>query len=196
MNSYYGGFRTLTFAQTWKTFAKFQEEFNETPFNHAIASQNPNAQIDLELVYFLLYSRYGNSHAANSDINQFKYLVFSYIFMYGPSWTIRLNSQKAVRELTLDQIREGSIATYNYGSNPGLVQGIENTETIKIDNQNKTLYNKSILEGYSNLLALIETDVTEEFIGKFKKLFTRVTAADEDLLYITDTENVLIEGDN
>ena len=196
MNSYYGGFRTPTLAQIWKSESEFLNEFRETPFYAHITSGNPAAQLDLELTFFLLYARYGNSHIANSDINQFKYGFFSRIFMYGPSWAIRLSSQKALRELSLDQLREGTISTYNNGSNPGYIQGISEPDGIKIDSQSKTLHNRSILDAYANLLSVVETDVTEDFINKFKNLFTKVAAADENLLYITREENTLYTGDN
>lgn len=196
--SYYGGFRTKTLAQIWNTYEAFRTDFAATPFYSVVEdtkNPNPDARLNAELTFYLLYARYGNSHIANSDINQFKYLLFSTIFMYGPSWTVRLNAQNNIRNLSLDELMKGSTATYNQSLNPGYIQSIDSTNTQKINSQNKTIYSKSKLEAYANLLALVETDVTEEFLGKFRKLFTKVTAADEDLLYVTHTENTLITED-
>ena len=44
------------------------------------------------------------------------------------------------------------------------------------------------MEGYAQLLSLLETDVTGEFIDKFKKLFIVVTAPDYPLYYTTEVE--------
>ena len=196
-NTYYGGFRTRTFAQIFNSFETFNTEFAATPFSTAIAAANPTAQVDLELVFYLLYSRYGNSHIAFSDENQFRYNIFSTIFMYGPSWATRLNAQKEIRNLSIDELMKGSEATYNTALNPDTEPTMDERDGLAyISNQNKTLYTKSKIEGYANLLALVETDVSEEFIGKFRKFFTKVFAADEPLLYATYNENILIDTED
>jgi hypothetical protein len=196
-NTYYGGFRTRTFAQIFNSFDTFHTEFAATPFATAIATTNQSAQVDLELVFYLLYSRYGNSHIAFSDENQFRYNIFSTIFMYGPSWATRLNAQKEIRNLSIDELTKGSEATYNTALNPDTEPTMDERDGLSyISNQNKTLYTKSKIEGYANLLALVETDVSEEFINKFRKLFTKVFAADEPLLYATYNENILIDTED
>lgn len=52
-----------------------------------------------------------------------------------------------------------------------------------ISEQNVTNYKKSILEGYSDLLLLLEEDITENFLRRFKPFFISVTAPDYALLY-------------
>lgn len=189
-NTYYGGFRTRTFAQIYDNFETFQSEFAATPFAQAVATDKEEATINLQLLFYMLYARYGNSHIANSDENQFKYGLFNIIFMYGPAWATRLSAQKAIRELGIDEARKGGTATYNHAYNPSTAPTMNEIDGLPyINDQNKTLYQKSILEGYANLLALVETDVSEEFISKFKKLFTKVFAADAPLEYITQEDN-------
>lgn len=187
MNNYYGGYNTRTFAQIFNNFEAFQEQFNATPFATSIATEQSLAKMNLELVFYLLYARYGNSHISYSDENQFKYGIFSTIFMYGPSWALRLNAQKEIRELGIDEAKRGGEATYNHAFNPSTTPSMNEREGLGyINDQNKTLYTKSKLEGYANILALVETDVTDEFITKFRKFFIAVTAPDYDLLYITE----------
>ena len=44
------------------------------------------------------------------------------------------------------------------------------------------------MEAYAQLWNLIETDVTEEFLLKFKKCFKIFVSAEQPLLYVTDEE--------
>ena len=183
--TYYGGYRTRTFADIFPSFDEFLGDFAETSFAAKISTNNQDAAVDMELVYYLLYARYGNSHTSFSDENQFIYNIFSTIFMYGPSWAVRLSTQKKIREAG-DEIFLGGQATYNHAYNPSTFPNEGDLQYI--NEQNKTLYTKSKLEGYANLLALVETDVTEEFISKFRKFFRIVGEPDYPLLYSTEVE--------
>lgn len=69
-------------------------------------------------LYYLLYSKYGNTPIANFDENQFKYKLFSVVFMYGPAWEKKLDIQATLRGLTEDQIKTG------------MARAISNTGTI------------------------------------------------------------------
>lgn len=180
--SYYGGFRTRTFADIFPDLATFED--NLSVIADAITIK------DKELIWYLLYARYGNSHIAMSDENQFRAAINSTIFMYGPSWEKRLEIQANLRNLTEADMLTGGKAIYNHSYNPSTAPTTSSLEELNtINEQNTTNYKKSKLEGYSMLLSLLETDVTEEFIGKFKKLFLTVVAPDYPLLYKTEMEN-------
>lgn len=69
--SLYGNFRTRTFSDIFGSAEQFINEFDATVFSTDIGA------IKLDLIYALLYSRYGNSNIASSDENQFKYKLFS-----------------------------------------------------------------------------------------------------------------------
>lgn len=185
-DTYYGGYRTRTFANIFNDAGKFVTEFEASPFAAKIQpTDGSSPAVDLELVFYLLYARYGNSHISFTDENQFRYNVFTTIFMYGPAWAVRLDTQKKIRELG-DEIFLGSEATYNSALNPENAPGTDSREGLGyLNSQNKTLYTKSKLEGYANLLALVESDVTEEFINKFRKFFLVVPEPDYPLLYET-----------
>ena len=192
-NSYYGSYRTRTFTQIFSTdgqtgsYEAFAAILADTPFARKINE----AKIDTELLFYLLYSRYGNSHISYSDEDQFIYSLFSVIMMYGPAWAKRLSIQEELNKLSLDdgsEIYLGSGAIYNHALNPGTAPSTQTlNELAHIDEQNTTKYRKSKLEGLGSLAALLETDVTEDFLNKFRKLFIRVTAPDNPLLYRTDT---------
>lgn len=181
INSYYGGYRTRTFADIFSSYAAFEEEYDNSTLSTSFTNQE-----SVQTLYYLLYARYGNSHIAFSDENQFKYSVFSTIFMYGPTWEKRLEVQKKLRGLSEDELMRGGKAIYNHAFNPSTNPSTATLEELPaINDQNTTNYKKSKLESYSILMSLLETDVTEEFISKFKKLFLTVVAPDYPLLYET-----------
>ena len=192
--SYFGGYRTRTFTQIFSTdgetgsYKAFADMLAATPF----AKKIRDAKIDTELLFYLLYSRYGNSHISYSDEDQFVYALFSIIMTYGPAWAKRLSIQEELQKLSLEEgsdIYLGSGAIYNHALNPGTAPSTQTlNELPQINEQNTTKYRKSKLEGLANLAALLETDVSEEFLGKFRRLFIRVVAPDRPLIYENYTQ--------
>ena len=179
-SSLYGNFRTRTFTDIYSDFESFKTDY--------IDCDIPTTLDDtaLKTLYYLLYARYGNSNIASSDETQFKYKVFSTIFMYGPAWQKRLDIQKKLIDLGDDEILVGATAIYNSAYNPETAPSTQATEELNyINQQNVTKYKKSKLEAYAVLEELIKTDVTEQFIGKFKKLFITIVEPDLPLWYTT-----------
>lgn len=179
-SSLYGNFRTRTFVEIWNNEEAFANDYNNNGIPVTISS------VSLKTLFYLLYARYGNSNIASSDENQFKYKVFSTIFMYAPSWEKRLDIQKKLRELSDEEIMKGSTAIYNSALNPSTAPSTAALEELPyINQQNATKYKKAKMDAYATLYALIETDVTEELIGKFKKLFKTIVEPDKALWYKT-----------
>lgn len=181
-SSLYGNYRTRTFSNVYSSFEEFQEDYTTCGIPTNISETN------LKTLYYLLYARYGNSHVASSDENQFKYKVFSTIFMYGPAWQKRLELQKKLVEFNLDDkdsdLFIGATAIYNSALNPSQSPSTQTLEELEyINSQNTTKHKKSRIEAYAILSSLIETDVTEEFIGKFKKLFLTIVEPELPLWY-------------
>lgn len=183
-SSLYGNFRTRTFTDIFDAYEKFKEAYDTNGIPTTLDDTS------LKTLYYLLYARYGNAHIASSDENQFKYKVFSTIFMYGPAWQKRLDIQKKLIELGDDEILVGATAIYNNALNPGTTPSTQTLEELDyINQQNVTKYKKSKLEAYAILEELIKTDVTEAFIGKFKKLFITIVEPELPLWYTTQGDN-------
>lgn len=182
---YEGGFRTRTFANIFPSLDDFLNEITSSEIT--IEFQNEGT---LKTLYYLLYARYGNSHISYSDENQFKYALYSIIFMYAPTWEKRLEIQKKLRLLSDNELMLGGKAIYNKAYNPGTPPSTDTLEELTtINEQNTTNYKKSKLEGWSLLISLLETDVTEYFISRFKKLFIKVAATGIPLLYETEVDD-------
>lgn len=179
----YGNYRNRKFTDIWNNVTSFLTDYNGNGIEPIISDDSAT------LLYYLLYARYGNSTVASSDETQFKYKVFSTIFMYGPTWEKRLEIQKAVRELSLEEVQKGGKAIYNTALNPNQSPTTAALEELKyINQQNTSNFVKSKVDAYAILTDLLETDVTEEFIGQFKKLFLTVVSPELPLWYITREE--------
>lgn len=179
----FGKFLTNTFSEVFPDMPEFKHFLITSGINIGFKEENT-----IDTLYYLLYARYGNSHIINTDVNQFKYKLASIVFMYGPTWEKRLEVQRELRALSIEILQEGSTATYNTALNPGYLQSIDSQATQKINSQNKTIYKKSKTEAYATIIGLLETDVTEEFISKFRKLFIQIVAPAEELTYATTPE--------
>lgn len=183
-NSPFGNYWTKKFTDFYSTVDLFKEDYKS---NGLPVKLNDTS---IETLYYLLYARYGNSHIMNFDETQFKYKLFSIIFMYGPTWEKRLEIQDNLRNLTEDEIREGTSTINNFAQATG--SSSTNTKTTKnlngVNNQSRTMYEKDKLSAYNNLIGLLETDVTKEFIDKFKQLFLLVARPQEPLYYISEED--------
>ena len=162
----YGNYRTRKFADIFP---------QESVFSAAVSNSGIPLLIkdtSLTTLYYLLYARYGNSPISSSDENRFKYELYSIIYSKGPTWEKKLEVQSKLRNLTDEDLVQGSKAVYNTALNPGTAPSTDTlSELPYINQQNTTKYKKTKLEGYALLLDLLETDVTTDFIDAFKKLF-------------------------
>ena len=142
-------------------------------------------------LYYLLYAKFGNSHIASSDENQFKYKLAQIIFSYGPTWEKRLELQRKLRALTDDELRLASQTILNHAYNPS-TDPVNDTRQImdKLDQQNVRYTDRGVLDGYERLLMLLDTDVTDEFLRKFSRLFIKFVYPGGHLYYESEAEDV------
>lgn len=180
------GYSTMLFTEIYDNVDKFLNDYNSIGIPAKITSTNATT------LYYLLYARYGNSPIANKDINQFKYKLFSIIFMYGPTWEKRLAIQDKLKDLSLDdnsEIYKGSKAIYNSALNPETAPKTGDLEEINyINSQNTTNYKKSKLEGLALLFDSLRTDVTKDFIDKFNICFKKFARPGRTFIYVDDEE--------
>lgn len=173
-NSYYGNYRTRTFEEIWETASQFIDDFNASPFNGAITTDN------LNLLYYLLYSRYAGSSIASSNENQFAYKCFSIIFTDGPKWEKRLEIQEKIKNLSEEDILAGPTRLGQNAYNPGQLP--TEGDLTYINSQDRNLTTKAKLTAYVEYANQFE-DVTSSFIGQFKQLFLTVVVPEIPLWY-------------
>lgn len=143
-------------------------------------------------LYYLLYSEYGNSVIASSDENQFKYQVFSTIFEYGPTWEKRLEIQNKLRELTDGDLEQGTKTIYNKALNPGNTPSTD--ELSYINEQTTSNIKRGKLDKYTELYSILDTDVTRDFITKFKKYFLQIVIPEKPLFYVSEGDDSEFTG--
>lgn len=138
----------------------------------------------------MLYARYGNDIVASSDINRFKYDLFSIIFNYGPTWNKRLEIQSKLRALSDADIQDGVVNVINRSINPSTAPATNAFDALTtVNEQTATKAKRGKLEGYALLWDMLDNDVTEDFIRKFKRLFLTVVQPELPLWYATIEED-------
>lgn len=176
----YGAYRQVKFTDVWNNDASFLEDYKSSRLECLISDK---ACVNL---YYLLYSRYGNNVIASSDLNRFKYDVWGIIFSYGPSWEKRLEIQKQLRDLSDADLMTGYTQIQNHANNPGTAPSTSTLdELLAINDQVTSKGKRDKMSAYAMLMELLKTDVTQQFLDKFKKLFITVLQPDMPLLYGT-----------
>lgn len=179
--SIYGAFRGPTFTECYPNVEEFMADYEDTQLPKLISDDSART------LYYILYAYYGNSVIAASDLNRFRYNLFSIIWQYGPTWEKRLEVQAKLRALSDDEIRVGAKQIANHAFNPSTEPSTAAlTELEYIDSQNTMGWVRSKLEGYGELLTLLDLDVSAEFLGKFKRLFITIVEPEMPLLYSTE----------
>ena len=180
-DSVYGNYRTRKFADIWPSADAFIQDYQ------ASAIPQKLKVADATTLYYLLYARYGNSSIANSDENQFKYKIFSTIYIGGATWAKKQEIQDKLREMTEDEILAGTNAIYNHAFNPQTAPTTNTVDELEyINEQNTTKYKKSKLDGYALLWAILNDGVTETFLREFRYHFLVVVEPQLPLWYVTD----------
>ena len=180
-DSVYGNYRTRKFADIWPSADAFIQDYQ------ASAIPQKLKVADATTLYYLLYARYGNSSIANSDENQFKYKIFSTIYIGGATWAKKQEIQDKLRAMTEDEILAGTKAINNHAYNPQTAPTTDTVDELEyINEQNTTKYKKSKLDGYALLWAILNDGVTERFLREFRYHFLVVVEPQVPLWYVTD----------
>lgn len=189
-DSVYGNYRTRKFADIWPSADAFIQDYQ------ASAIPQKLKVADATTLYYLLYARYGNSSIANSDENQFKYKIFSTIYIGGATWAKKQEIQDKLREMTEDEILAGTKAIYNHAFNPQTAPTTNTVDELEyINEQNTTKYKKSKLDGYALLWAILNDGVTERFLREFRYHFLVVVEPQVPLWYVTDISgDAVVDG--
>lgn len=171
-------YNTKLFTDIYEDVDSFINDYNSVEIPNTISEATAKS------LYYLLYAKYGNNPISNYDENQFKYRLFSIIFQYGPTWEKRLQIQDRLRSMSEDELLVAGKSISNSAYNPDTDPTTD--ELSYINQQNVVKQNKSYIGAYAQLWEILKTDVTEEFLIKFKKLFRFVVYPDHEYIYITE----------
>ena len=181
-------YNTKLFTEVWSSAGAFVQDLTNSGIVTSYGTM-PIKSSSAQTLYYLLYARYGNNPIANLDVEQFKYKVFGIIFSYGPTWEKRLDIQSKLRALQESDIIAGSKAIYNTALNPSQAPSTASLEELDyINSQNTTNYKKSKMDAYAQLWDLLDVDVTQEFLNKFKVCFKLVVRPERVMIYETEED--------
>ena len=174
----YGNYRTRTFCDIFPDLETFLGEYKAAKIPALIKDEN------VSILYYMLYSKYGNWTISNADENQFKYKVWNTIFMYGPTWEKRLDIQTKLRALSEEDLLTGAQQIYNHSWDPGTAPSTLDTEELDTVNEQKvSKYSRSKLDAYQFLYDLLKVDVSKSFLDRFAPLFNPFGAKQFPLWY-------------
>lgn len=216
---------TNLFCEIWDSSDSFLADYNNTGTEFTNQVPPVISQQNALMTYLLLFSRYGNNPIANYDVTQFKHKIFTIIWQYGPAWEKRLSMQEDIRNLTLQEITQGTKTDWsnegtqsqnnsgtdttinNHAFNPSTAPTTQTTNeldyidqqqvakgtatsTISGTNSQTTgqVVTKSKMDAYAQLWDLVATDVTNDYIAKFKNCFKQFVAPERRMIYVTEDE--------
>lgn len=170
--------RTREFGEVYNNANDFYSDYTSFGIPTTISETN------CKTLFYLLYAKYASSHFANENEIQAKMKIFTTIFEYGPTWEKKLEIQKNLRLLELSDLQEGSKQITNHANNPNTAPSTGALEELEyIDEQHAVNYKKNKVDAYATLWNMLATDVTEEFLSKFRKIFMFVNMEEEIYLY-------------
>lgn len=158
-----------------------------------IASHYPTSLTEDEkkMIFWLLYAEYGQSVITNESVTQFKARLYSTIWKYAPELIKKQEIQKRLRELTENNgLLDGAKAINNAALNPeDIGTGTQSLEEINFINEQRTTnYKKNRLEAYAELWSMLDSNLTNEFLSKFKTLFLLVVRPQRTYIYEDEEE--------
>lgn len=169
---------TKTFVDIYEDVNTFEDDYDTiTAFQSneiAPVTQGVTNYANIDKIYYMLYAKYGNSPITNYDENQFKYKLFMTIWQYAPAWLRRLDVQEKLRAISNDDLVKGAKVIYNHAYNPSTEPATDAETALNyINDQNTTNFKKSKMDAYTQLWSILVSDVTEEFMARFKPLFKK-----------------------
>ena len=184
-------YNTKIFTEIYEDVASFEDDYDTiTAFQSteiAPVTQGVTNYTNIDKIYYMLYAKYGNSPIANYDENQFKYKLFLTIWQYAPAWLRRLDVQEQLRAISNADLVKGAKVIYNHAYNPSTDPSTQTlTELTYINDQNTTNYKKSEMDAYTQLWTILVSDVTDDFLARFKPLFQK---AINTLPYLYESED-------
>lgn len=179
--SYYGNYRTRTFSEIWPEVTDFLTDYNAGQIPVTIKETDSLTPTTL---YYLLYAKYGNSHIASMDEQQFKFKLLSEIWLYAPAVNKKREIQQKLINLTDDELIKGSQLISNIASNPSSEPSSDSLEALTYINEQHTNTNvRGKLDAYANLYEILKQDIINTFLSKFKHLFITIVEPEMPLLY-------------
>ena len=167
-------FQNKTFSELWPDANSCVSDYTSPQTVFPKSDEVTDASI-ANTFYPIAYSKFAARQIANANMNLFKTKFFYTIYVYGPEFLKELEIKKKLRGLSEDDILAGSKQVANVSTSPGQALTEPDEQLQGVDQQTRMKWTKSKMEGYANLLSLIDSTFIERFASRFDKLFKKVT---------------------
>ena len=177
-------YNTKIFTQIYENADDFIADYNTIGFPTTISEANART------LYYLLYSKFGNSPISNMDENQFKFKLFSIVWQYGPTWEKKLEIQGVLRALNEEDLRDGGISISNHAYNPSTEPSTTSDEILTYINEQNVnkVKGKNKVAAYMLLWQALAEDITRAFLDRFNICFKQFVGYERPILYVSDEE--------
>lgn len=135
--------------------------------------------------YYMMWAKYGNCPIAKSDSEQWGLDLIFTMNAYLPTFVKKEEIQKELRTLTVDDVREGFKNIYNKAYNPSTTPSTGTDEELPyVNEQNVNKTKKNVVDSLSSLWEMLHTNLWEDLMRKFQKLFSKIVSPANNVIYI------------
>lgn len=139
----------------------------------------------LETLFVMLYAKHGTDPIVSANEEQWICRVALTTKSYAPTYLKKNSIQAALRALDLDELREGYKNIFNHAINPSTKPSTDNTEELPyINDQTVNKGKRGPADAYAYLWDILNSNLTEDFLRKYDKLFSKVATTTNRAIYI------------
>ena len=173
-------YENLQFDQIFPNATEFINKLRAT----GLMTETELTDTFLTLLYGMLFAKHGFDPIVSANEGQWIFKLALTTKEYAPEYIKKDNIQKTLRALTEDQIREGYKNIFNHAVNPSTKPSTENTDELPyINDQNVNKGKKGLTDAYAYLWDLLDSNLTEEFLKKYDKLFSKIATTTNRVVY-------------
>lgn len=180
--NYYNKPISKTFIQAFPTFESFFEVWTQSPF-----FTDKFTEDDLHHIYNHLLTAYYNWHFIYLDDLGISLNVFHIIEEFYPNVKVRLGLAEELRTMTVDEFTKSGLRISSTGSNPKIETAMDDLIKL-VDSQNADFQLRSKEQALRTKFSSLIDGIFEDFIERFKPLFTKLYNGLTDYIYENPVE--------
>ena len=177
-------YENLTYDIIFPTGDDFKTKLRDTGL---LTGETEITDAFLKMLWAMLYAKHGTDPIISANEGQWIFKVALTTKAYAPTYIKKEAVQKALRALDLDSLREGYKNIFNHATNPSTKPSTDNTEELPyVNDQNVNKGKRGPADAYAYLWEILNSNITEEFLRKYDKLFSMVAQTTNRVIYSGD----------
>ena len=174
-------YENLTFDLVFPSAADFITNLRAT----SLLTETEITDTFLTQLFYMLYAKHGTDPIKSANEDQWIYKVALVTKSYAPTFIKKQSIQAALRALDLEELREGYKNIFNRAVNPSTTPSTDASEEIPfINDQNVNKGKRSKADAYAYLWDILKSNITEEFLRNYDKLFSMVATTTNRVVYM------------